>query len=878
VQKHSLTPIRRDLDRAANAIADRLLELKPKDQPKGRLQRASDCLSLLSGMILDILKLIAIPIVLVLITFAVIQQLWSSSDVVLEDFKVPPELEQRGYKPNVIATRLADQINSISDKTTNSVGNNIGTSSATNVRDRKATVTAKNFIDLPTFKLTSVESSLDIEVPQTRTTVGSLFRHIFESLGFKPNRIDGEIISRDNKLVLTIRITERDTTRVLGMVEEGSGNPEALLSKGAEVIYKDIKPVVMAWYLYTSSPTKKEEAQALLQDCIYQNKDAALANVLWSVILLNEADYDGALTKIKDAENLKRDNTIYEIMISCEARALEAKGNYEGAKAIYKKALRGPHSVLTLTNYAAFLASRGDFDEASEQYRLALYADSASDIAHIGMGLVLEGQGNYDEAIAEYRKAIELTSTSARAYSNLASALVNKKDYRMATHAAQRAAELDPDSADAHNLLGYVLYSGNQFDEAVKAFERAVTINPRFITAYVNWADALLNQKKYDEAIAKTKKALEINNKSALAHTEMALILINKNDFAAAIKECEQAVNQDPLFVAAYANWGSALLGQNKYKEAEQKAREITDLASEDADAHNNLGYVLQIRGKYDDAIKEFEKANKFNRFNIYVYINWAEALMNHREYAAADKKAQEAINLDAASADAHNILGYILRQSGKLDEAFRHHEMAIQLNPFNIYSYIGWADAMLAKKPAKDDELMKAVEYATKAVDKDGYSANAYNELGVVLQRLKKYKKAIDCHNKAAMLNPYNIYSYTNLSEVYLTGPPRFKNIPNALKMAYKAVETDSTSADAHGSVGWAQLSNKKYDDAITAFEKAVGLNSNSADLHVGFAEALRNRGRYGDALREAREALRLDPKSLDGWDELNALLREKK
>jgi len=872
VQKHSLTPIRRDLDRAANAIADKLLELKPKDQPKGWLQRASDWLGALSGMILEAVKLMAILIILVVITVALIQQLLSSSDVVLEEFKVPPELEQKGYKPNVIATRLADKIKSISNKTADSVGNNIGTSAATSGAN---TVTAKNFIGLPTFKLTSVESTPDIEVPQTRTTVGSLFRYIFESLGFKPNGIDGEIIGHGSKLVLTIRITEHDTSRVLVVAEE-SGDPEALLTKGAEAIYKDLKPAVMAWYLYTANPTKKEEATALLQECIYQNKDADLAYVLWSLILLNEADYDGALTKIRNPENLKREKTIREILISCEAHALEGKGDFDGAEAIYKQALKGRHSILTRTNYAAFLAGRGYLDEAYKQYFLALGLDSTSDIAHMGMGLVLEGLGHYEQAIAEYQKAIELSPRSARAYSNLASVLVNKKNYQWATHAAQKAVELDPESADAHNTLGYVLYSRNKFDEAVKEYERATTINPRFITAYVNWADTLLNQKKYDEAIKKTKKALGINDKSVLAHTEQALILINQNHFEEAIMECEQAVKQDNRFVAAYANWVSALVGQNRFEEAENKAREITNIAPGDADAHNNLGYVLQIRGNYIEALDEFEKANNLNRFNTYVYINWAEALMNHREFKKASEKAQEGINVDEASADAHNMLGYIRRQCGDFDEAFSQHETAMQLNPFNVYSYIGWAETMLAKKPAKD-ELMKAVEHMTTAIGKDGNSADAYNALGEALQKVDKYKEAIECHNEAAKLNSYNVFSYTFLSDIYLNSS-EYKNSQTSLDKAHKAVEINSTSADAYGSVGWAQLRNKKYDDAIAAFQTALGFNCFSADLRAGLAEALRNKSRFDEARYQARGALKLDSKSLDDSEELKAMLREKK
>jgi tetratricopeptide (TPR) repeat protein len=845
-------------------IADRLLELKPPDKQKSRLQHMSDSLSVLLSMIL---KLMTILTILVLIIGVVLQQFWSRSDVVLDEFKVPPELEQKGYKPNVIATRLADRMKFISSKTVESVSSNIGASASTSVAGSKGALTAKSFIGVPTFKLTAAESSLDIEVPQTRATVGSLFRYIFEAFGVKPTHIGGDIVRQDSKLVLTIRITDRDTTRVLGMIEEDSGNPEGLLAKGAEAIYKDIKPVVLAWYFYGSKPAQTDGTKSLIQDCIYQNKDAALANVLWAVMLLNEGNFDGALTKIKDAERLKPETTIREILVSCEARALEGKGDYDGAKATYERALMAQYSVLTLTNYAAFLVNRGFVRDASHLYKLSLYEDNTSDIAHIGMGWVHEAQGNYDEAIREYRKAIELSPRSVTPYINLANGFVNKKDYQMAMQAAQKAVEVGPDSADAHNTLGYVLYSSNLSDQAMKEYELAVTIHPRFVTAYVNWADVLLNLRKYDEAIAKAQKALEIDSTSVYARTELALIMLNTNDYDGAIKQCEQAVQRDPRFVAAYANWISALLGQNRFEEAEAKAREITGIAPESADAHNNLGYVLTTRGKHDEAIIEFKEATRLNRFNPYVYINWAQALMDRKEYAEAATRAQDAINLDSSSVDAHNVLGYILRKSRDFDGALKQHEIAIQLNPFNVYSYTGWVDALLAKKTSKDDEsltkdeLLRAVDYATKAVEHDPRSADAYNTLGLVLVEVKEYKKAIACYLKAIELNRYNVYSYTNLSDVYLNESYGYRDTNKALDLARKAVEVDSGSVDAHASLGWAQMAKENYGEAVTAFEKAVSLKPLDASLRFELADALRAAEKYDEAEREVRAGWSLDP-----------------
>jgi tetratricopeptide (TPR) repeat protein len=895
---HTLVPLLQNINQAARELADGLNELKPKEKPKGRISRLYDWLGTAWS---KTIKAITATLILAFLLGGLFQQFRGRNDVILERFKVPSDLEKVGYSPEVVATKLADNIKAISDNAVSHVGSNIGASATTSLGGSKGGVTTnKSLISLQTFALASEKSPLDIEVPETRVTVKSIFLYIFESLGVTPRRIDGEITSRGNVLTLIIRITEGGATRSLPVIEDSTGSTEALLSEGARAIYRDIQPVVLASYLYSSSPADTPAAKELIQDCIYQDREAALANVLWGIILLNESKFDEALRKFEDAKKYKHDSQIDDILVSCRARALEAKGgdeSYKAAEKTYKDALNRSWSLLTLTNYAGYLADRGFAEDALEKYDQVLIADPGSDIAHNGKGFALELLGRYDDAVKEHEEAIKLNPKSSSGYASLAVALVGMKRYDEAVAAARKAVQVEPMSASAYSTLGYVLQSTGKYGEAIKEFERAVEHNPLQTYAYINWADALLNLRNYEEATAKTQRALEIDSNSVAAHSEMALILLNKKDFNGAIKECEQVVNRDSRFVPAYDNWVTALSGLKRYELAEAKAREIVRIAPDSADAHNILGYVLKSRGNYGEAVKEFEHAATLNASNTYIYVNWAETLINQKQLEGAAAKARYAIGLDEVSADAHNMLGYVLRYQGEYDGALNEHERAIQVNQQNVYGYLGWAEAMLDKaenyEEAERKKMYDAAEQKIRvAVEKDPFSVDARNLLGRVLRKKKQYAEAIAKHEEAAALDPNDVYAYTGLAETYMAladeGSARKANIEKALAATRKAVGIDPTSADTHGELGWALIAQGdfdkdkgaddkakgEYEEALKEFVEANRLNPSDPYPYVGLSKALREKGECGEAEKQARDALKLAPKLGDACGELNKAL----
>ncbi len=108
---------------------------------------------------------------------------------------------------------------------------------------------------------------------------------------------------------------------------------------------------------------------------------------------------------------------------------------------------------------------------------------------------------------------------------------------------------------------------------------------------------------------------------------------------------------------------------------------------------------------------------------------NQGVALMHEKKYAEATIDFEKAVQAKPEFAEAHNNLGYCLRQqgSGKFREALAHYDKAIQLKPglAEAYEYRGVlfvkmgrngdADKDLAKLQQLNPKLAAKLEYAMK-------------------------------------------------------------------------------------------------------------------------------------------------------------------
>lgn len=132
--------------------------------------------------------------------------------------------------------------------------------------------------------------------------------------------------------------------------------------------------------------------------------------------------------------------------------------------------------------------------------------------------------------------------------------------------------------------------------------------------------------------------------------------------------------------------------------------------------------------------------------------------------------------------------------------------------------------------------------------------------------------KKSLEYFQRAVERDPGYAQAYAGLADSYLllgTGEygvlPTREALPKAEAAAMKALQLDSTLAEAHSTLGFSKLLfDLDWQGAEREFKRAIELNPGYANTRHWYALYLSMMGRHSEAIAEDRQAESLDPLSL--------------
>ncbi len=188
------------------------------------------------------------------------------------------------------------------------------------------------------------------------------------------------------------------------------------------------------------------------------------------------------------------------------------------------------------------------------------------------------------------------------------------------------------------------------------------------------------------------------------------------------------------------------------------------------------------------------------------------------RMYADMRTFYRATIERNPAAWMAHNNLGNLLREDGKLDEARAHFEAALRVRR----------------------NLEKV-----------------HNNLGNVLRDQRRPAEAIAHYREALALRPDYVDALNNLGSLLR----QQRQVPEALELLERAVKLDPKFADAHNNLGVALRDAGRVEASIAAFEQAVRLDGRMAAAHLNLALSFSLVGREREAMEHFQIARRLNP-----------------
>ena len=160
-----------------------------------------------------------------------------------------------------------------------------------------------------------------------------------------------------------------------------------------------------------------------------------------------------------------------------------------------------------------------------------------------------------------------------------------------------------------------------------------------------------------------------------------------------------------------------------------------------------NMGLFYLNSGNINEAIKYLNAAISLNpRYDVALYsLGLAYSMKGNFEEAI--RRCEACLKINPNLADAHNLLGTAYEEKGLLDKAEQEFRVAIADANYRSKEL---AYYNLAKLYTVKNKLDEALLYADKSVEIKNNFPMGYNLKGMILEKLSRYKEAIENYEKA--------------------------------------------------------------------------------------------------------------------------------
>jgi predicted O-linked N-acetylglucosamine transferase (SPINDLY family) len=239
-------------------------------------------------------------------------------------------------------------------------------------------------------------------------------------------------------------------------------------------------------------------------------------------------------------------------------------------------------------------------------------------------------------------------------------------------------------------------------------------------------------------------------------------------------------------------------------------------------------------------------------------------------------------LRLDPNIPEAHNNLGIVLAQQGRLHEAVCSFQEAARLKPDYAEAHNNLGNAL-----REQGRLEAALKHLRQAIRLRPDFLDARNNLAIALRALDTVAEA------GSRLQQAEPSSATELHQSRLSrADPSFAEAQAELQQAYalaqegryeeaaaryrRALLLLPGSAGAHNDLGSVLCLQGKFSAAIDSFHQAIRCQPDLATAHNNLATALRVLGHRKEAIASSLEALRLAPNFAEAHNNLGIALEE--
>ena len=201
--------------------------------------------------------------------------------------------------------------------------------------------------------------------------------------------------------------------------------------------------------------------------------------------------------------------------------------------------------------------------------------------------------------------------------------------------------------------------------------------------------------------------------------------------------------------------------------------------------------------------------------------------LFNSNKLIETKKEIEKQLIKYSKSSVLFNILGAVLAEQNKPQEALENYNKSIKINPNYSQAYNNLGVCLY--KLGKIDE---AIQGYRKAIEIQPKHAGAYNNLGAVFKELGKHKKSITCFQKAIEIQPKHADAYNNLGNVLQD----LGELQKAINCYEKTIQINPNYVNAHYNLGTVFKQLGEHKKAISCFQKTNSIVSKEELLKYSY------------------------------------------
>lgn len=234
--------------------------------------------------------------------------------------------------------------------------------------------------------------------------------------------------------------------------------------------------------------------------------------------------------------------------------------------------------------------------------------------ALVEWGTLLTDNGKEKEALKKFNEAIKLDKFSAAAYLQKAELLFNffnKQDDAMGV--LDTVEMIDTSLADPSLIRAAFFESRDDFDNAISEYDQAIQTDSSVHQVYIFRGNCLKEIKEYDLAEEDYQRYKKLHQDETEINYLLAELYIAKEDYVAAAMLMSQMETKGESAYQLFMTRGIALNNNGQYEDALKDFNKAERFPERDVDLYYNRGLCYFNKADYRRAKYDFEKAKNMN-------------------------------------------------------------------------------------------------------------------------------------------------------------------------------------------------------------------------------------------------------------------------